>query len=32
MSDEERAKYRAWWLEQSGLSARELHEIAVGLG
>jgi hypothetical protein len=27
----ERERYRAWWLEESGLSRRELHEIAVGL-
>lgn len=32
LSDEERATYQAWWREESGLSARELHEIAVGLG
>ena len=28
----ERESYRRWWLEESGLSPRELYEIAVGLG
>ena len=28
MTEAERAEYRTWWLEESGLSARELHEIA----
>jgi hypothetical protein len=32
LSAEEREKYRRWWLEDSGLSARELQEIADGLG
>jgi hypothetical protein len=30
LSAEEREKYRRWWLEESGLSAAELYEIAVG--
>jgi hypothetical protein len=32
MTDAERVKYGRWWLEESGLSASELYEIAVGLG
>lgn len=32
MTPAERESYRRWWLEESGLSARELYEIAVGLG
>jgi hypothetical protein len=31
MTEAERARYRAWWLERSGLSLAELREIAVGL-
>lgn len=28
---QERERYRRWWIESSGLSARVLYEIAVGL-
>lgn len=31
MTDAERERFRKWWIEESGLSRRELHEIAVGL-
>jgi hypothetical protein len=31
MTEAEREELRRWWLEQSGLSRRELHEIALGL-
>ena len=31
MTDVERERYRRWWLEESGLLAMELYEIAVGL-
>ncbi|CAN5282335.1 hypothetical protein BH20ACT13_BH20ACT13_23090 [soil metagenome] len=27
----ERMKYETWWIERSGLSRDELHEIAIGL-
>jgi len=27
----EREKFQRWWLEESGLSRRELQEIAFGL-
>ena len=31
MSEAERERFQRWWREESGLSARELREIAVGL-
>jgi len=31
MTEAERVKYRAWWLEESGLSRSALRELAVGL-
>ena len=31
LTDEERERFTRWWLAESGLSARELHEVAVGL-
>ncbi len=31
MTPAERERFRRWWLEESGLSLRELCEIAVGL-
>lgn len=31
LSDQEREQFKRWWLEESGLSARSLYEIAVGL-
>jgi len=31
MTDVERARYRRWWINESGLSVVELHQIAVGL-
>jgi hypothetical protein len=31
MTPAEREKYRRWWLEESGLTRRELREIAVAL-
>jgi len=32
LTPKERERFRRWWLEESGLSERELHAIAVGLG
>ena len=32
MTPAERERFVRWWREESGLSARELREIAVGLG
>jgi|SoiMethySBSTD1v2_1073268.scaffolds.fasta_scaffold397366_2 hypothetical protein len=31
MTEAERARYRRWWLEESGLSRDEVRAIAVGL-
>ena len=31
LTDEERERFTRWWLEESGLSMRELYEIAAGL-
>ena len=32
LTEAERERYLRWWREESGLSMRQLHEIAVGLG
>ena len=32
MTEAERDRYRRWWIEESGLSASEVYEIAVGPG
>jgi hypothetical protein len=32
MTEQERERFGRWWIEESGLSTRELREIAVGLG
>ena len=32
MTDQERERCRKWWIESSGLGARELYHIALGLG
>jgi hypothetical protein len=32
MTDAERERYRKWWIQSSGLTERELYEIAIGLG
>ena len=31
MTETERARFRQWWLEESGLSLGELREIRAGL-
>jgi hypothetical protein len=31
LTEEERVRFRSWWLESSGLSQDELYEIAFGL-
>jgi hypothetical protein len=31
LTAEDRERFTRWWLEKSGLSERELREIAVGL-
>jgi len=32
LTPSERASYRRWWIERSGLSKAELVSIAIGLG
>jgi len=31
MANAERRRFVKWWIEESGLTARQLHEIASGL-
>jgi hypothetical protein len=31
LTPEERERYQRWWIEDSGLTLRELQQIAVGL-